>query len=192
MGKEIELKYAATPRQLQRLQAHFDGFTPVTMQTTYYDTPDGQLSRRHITLRCRLENGVGICTVKTPISGHGRGEWETPGTDITSAVPELCKLGCSVPLRELTAPGLIPVCGARFTRLLRTLTVGETRVELALDQGVLLGGGREVPLCEVELELKSGSEGDLQSFGCALSRLFSLTPEPKSKFRRALDLTMTP
>ena len=61
-------------------------------------------------------------------------------------------------------------------------------MELALDSGVLLGGGREVPLCEIEVEAKSGSEGAVAAFAQALAREFSLKSEPKSKFRRAMAL----
>ena len=62
------------------------------------------------------------------------------------------------------------------------------QLELALDKGCLLGGGKEVPLCEVEVELKSGSEDAAVGFGVILARQFGLIPQKKSKFRRALAL----
>ena len=61
-------------------------------------------------------------------------------------------------------------------------------VELAIDAGVLTGGGREIPLCEVEVELKSGSQDACDRYAEALATRFGLTPEPQSKFRRALAL----
>ena len=189
MAQELELKYAATEAQLQQLQTHYGGFTPITMETTYYDTPGGLLSQSRITLRCRLENGMGVCTVKAPGQGSARGEWETPGTDIAGAIPELCKLGA--PQMLLPLPTLIPVCGARFTRLARMLPLSDGEAELALDRGVLLGGGRELPFCEVELELKSGSEAGLTALAEAIAAAFSLTPEPRSKFQRAHELSLT-
>ena len=60
--------------------------------------------------------------------------------------------------------------------------------ELALDQGILLGGSKELPLCEVEVELKSGSEAAATALAQALAAAYSLSEEPKSKFRRAMDL----
>ena len=60
--------------------------------------------------------------------------------------------------------------------------------ELALDRGVLTGGGRELPLCEAEAELKEGSREALVAFGLLLERSFGLVPERLSKFRRALEL----
>jgi inorganic triphosphatase YgiF len=158
------------------------------METTYYDAADGSLSARHITLRRRLENGSAVCTVKTPLDGLGRGEWETECDRIEDAIPILCKLGCGEDLISLTACGIIPVCGARFTRLAGTLNTEGCTVELALDRGVLLGGGREVPLCEVEVELKAGSEEDALLFAQRLAVKYGLTQENRSKFRRALEL----
>ena len=61
-------------------------------------------------------------------------------------------------------------------------------VEIALDRGVLLGGGREVPLCEVEVELKAGQPEAAVAFAENLAEEFGLRPERKSKFRRALAL----
>jgi inorganic triphosphatase YgiF len=61
-------------------------------------------------------------------------------------------------------------------------------VELALDRGYLTGGGRECPLCEVEVELKAGAKELCDRFGLALRAAYGLQPEEKSKFQRALAL----
>ena len=89
---------------------------------------------------------------------------------------------------ELTAEGIVDICGARFTRLAASLTAEGCTLELALDRGVLLGGGREMPLCEVEVELKEGSEEGALAFARHLAETYGLRSEKKSKFRRALDL----
>lgn len=188
MGREFELKFRATPEQQEAIAALYCDFSTITMETTYYDTPDGALSARHITLRRRLENGNAVCTVKTQLEGLGRGEWETQQERIEDAIPVLCKLGCTEDLVSLTAPGLVQVCGARFTRRCKTIELDGCTVELALDRGVLLGGGREVPLCEVEVELKSGEEADAMLFARLLAAKFELIQEKRSKFRRALSL----
>ena len=60
--------------------------------------------------------------------------------------------------------------------------------ELALDSGVLLGGGKEIALQEVELELKAGSEEALLALAKTVAAAYELTPEQASKFRRALTL----
>ena len=188
MGREFELKFAATPQNHTDLQARYGTFTPITMETVYYDTPDRALSARHITLRRRLENGKSVCTLKTPAAEGGRGEWELECDSIEAAIPTLCKLSRMAELLSLTQNGVQSVCGARFTRLAKALTLPDCTVELALDSGVLLGGGREVPLCEIEVEAKSGSEGAVTAFAQSLAQEFSLKSEPKSKFRRAMAL----
>ena len=188
MGREFELKFAASEAAFAALKAQWQDFNRICMETTYYDTPDSALSSRHITLRRRMENETSVCTVKTPISEHGRGEWELEWDDIETAIPELCKLSASKALLALTIDGVIPVCGARFTRLAKLLELPQCTVEIALDEGVLLGGGRELPLREVEVELKDGSEEAAVAFAAELAKQYGLTPENKSKFRRAQGL----
>lgn len=188
MGQERELKFRADPEKLAALAAEYENFTEISMETTYYDTPDRALSSRHITLRRRLENGKAICTVKTPEEKGVRGEWETEADCVEQAIPVLCKRGCPQPLVEWTAAGVVPVCGARFTRRAALIREESFVAELALDQGVLLGGGKELPLCEAELELKEGSWAALIAYGARLQLRFGLVEEQKSKFRRALAL----
>ena len=62
-------------------------------------------------------------------------------------------------------------------------------MELALDGGVLLGGGQELPFAEVEVELKSGEDSVAQTFAEALAKEFDLKEQPKSKLARAMALT---
>ena len=158
------------------------------METTYYDAPDGSFSRLHWTLRRRMENGVSVCTLKSNLSDGSQGEWEAEWGDILSAVPRLIAMGAPKELEEYTRDGVSPTCGARFTRKALTLAAGEGTVELALDQGQLLGGGQALPFAEVEVELKQGRDEDAVAFAQALAARFGLTQEPKSKLRRALEL----
>ncbi len=189
MAIEFELKYRATPEVLAQLRRDVAGDeTAYQMATTYYDTPSGALSGRHYTLRRRLENEKSICTLKAPIDGPGRGEWEVSCGDIQKAIPLLIALGAPGDLETLTAEGIAPVCGARFTRYTKSLALAQGRAELALDQGILHGGSRELALCEVELELKEGTVQELELFARYFAQRYQLTPEPESKFRRALAL----
>jgi hypothetical protein len=41
------------------------------------------------------------------------------------------------------------------------ITAGESAIELSIDNGEIDAGGKTKPICEVELELKSGQPGDL-------------------------------
>ena len=188
MGQEYELKFQATAAIQGQIRASLgDVWHACSMATTYYDSPDGQLSARKWTLRCRLENGISICTLKTPM-GAARGEWETQCQDIMAAIPMLCKLGAPQALLTLTAKGVAPVCGAAFTRLAAQVTYGASRLEIALDEGKLTAGDRSTPLCEVEVELKEGLSQDADAYAQALADTFGLTPLATSKFKRALAL----
>ena len=188
MATEYELKFQANPALLAAIAAAYPGEESViAMETAYYDTPDGALSARRYTLRRRLENGRSICTLKTP-AGVARGEWETESDTIADAIPRLIAIGAPAELETLAGAGLVHICGARFTRIAKTITRPDCTLELALDRGVLMGGGREAPLCEVEAELKSGEVAGCDAFGAELECRFGLVVEEKSKFRRALGL----
>ena len=186
MGRELEYKYKGTEAAFAALEQRFGPFTPITMETTYYDTPDAALARRRWTLRRRMENDVSVCTLKVPLPDGSRGEWEAEAPSIEAGVEALCALGAPEQLRQVT--GLRPTCGARFTRLAALVVLPDAKVELALDRGVLLGGGREHPLLEVEVEYKEGREAAVCAFGSALAREFGLEEEPLSKFARARRL----
>ena len=188
MGREFELKYRATPGQIDTLRARYGDFSSISMETTYYDTPSQTLRNLHWTLRRRMENGRSVCTLKTPLPDGSRGEWETEAESIEAGIPELCNLGAPRQLLLLTAEGVEPFCGARFTRLAKQISCSTVTVELALDQGVLLGGGKELPFAEVEVEYKQGREEDAVTFARTLAGEFDLVPEPKSKVARAMAL----
>ena len=188
MGRESELKYAAGTDAFAALKERYPKLVPITMETTYYDTPGGSLNRLRWTLRRRMENGVSVCTVKTPAGGLARGEWEVECGNIEEGIGLLVRAGAPRELLDHTAGGVTEVCAARFTRLAGLMEAENCTVELALDTGCLLGGGRELPFTEVEVELKAGPESAAAAFAQALAAEFGLTPEPKSKYRRALEL----
>lgn len=184
MGFEFELKFRATPEILQKIKKAYPGGEEIRMQTTYYDTADGSLSAKRFTLRKRMENEESVCTLKTPGDGQMRGEFETRCKEIAEAIPELCKLsGENIPTEEL-----VEVCGAKFTRYAKQLTLPDCMLELAVDEGILLGGGNEQPLYEIEVELKSGSQESVTAFARQLAKTYDLQEEERSKFARALEM----
>lgn len=188
MEIEFELKYRVTAEAMEALAEDMGQGETLDMETTYYDTPDFAMARLRYTLRRRWENGRSVCTLKTPADGSARNEWEVECPTVQEAIPMLCKLGCPEDLPILVSGGLEPICGARFRRRFWNVSFQGSRLELALDQGVLLGGSREAPLRELEIELKSGSRLAAVSFASLLTGRYRLEPELKSKFRRALEL----
>ena len=189
MGREFELKFAATKLDHEALLDRFGNLSPIAMETTYYDTPSGDIRRLRWTLRHRTENGISVCALKTPGEGFGHGEWEVYCSNITDAVTALLEKGAPQQLADFAAAGLSPVCGARFTRMAGLINAPGCTVELALDEGFLLGGGKEAPLCEVEVELKEGSEDAAAAFAMVLAQEYGLRPETRSKIARAMALT---
>ena len=185
MGSEYELKFQADPRILEDVLRSFPGeIREYAMETTYYDTPDGAFSRLYYTLRRRMENGKSVCTLKTPGEGGAREEWEVLCPDIREALPQIQALGApAIPTGEIS-----PICGAKFLRRTKMLTYNHSTAELACDLGILTGGGKEQGLCEIEIELKSGSRQDINALGRELAERFSLRMEPDSKFARAQRL----
>lgn len=188
MGRELELKFAASSETLDAMEEKYAPLTPITMHTRYFDTPHQAFRGRRWTLRLRLENGRPICTLKTRLPDGSRGEYETESGDIVSAIPALLEQGAPAELEELAREGLEEVCGARFTRLARIIDVPGGQVELALDRGEFTGGGRTLPFTEAEAELKAGPDEVLARFGRALAEEFSLREEPRSKIQRAMAL----
>ncbi len=188
MGREFELKYRANPHCFPGIQEKYGTFTPICMETTYFDTFDLKLAFRRWTLRRRIEDEKSVCTVKIPLDDGSRGEWEVESHSIMAGILLLCRSGAPMELMAMTAGGVVPVCGAKFTRLAATVELEDATLELALDQGVLTGAGKEVPFAEVEVELKQGDEAAAVTFAQALAAEFSLTPEPKSKQQRAMEL----
>ena len=188
MATEYEYKFKVDRSDLLALNAAFPQETKeIQMETVYYDTPSGQFSARRYTLRRRLENGVSVCTLKIP-AGNARAEFETENVFIQNAIPDLITQGAPEEVRSLAQEGLVPICGAKFTRLAKVLELEGAVVELALDYGCLFAGEKKENLCEVELELKSG---DVATFDCYVQNFakeYGLQEEPKSKFARALKL----
>lgn len=185
MGRELELKYRASQEQMAAIRRHYTGFREIAMETTYFDTPERIMSARRETLRRRFENGTAIYALKTYLPDGSHGEWETAAPSLEEAMERL---------RAMGAPGLpdtkllVPICGAAFTRSCLLLEVEGGKVELALDEGVLTGSGKTLPLREAELELKEGDDAALLTFGPKFAATYGLTAEPLSKFARAKSL----
>ena len=177
MGREFELKFRADAAAIAAIKEKYGTFTPISMETTYYDTFDLKLSMHHWTLRRRMENEKSVCTFKRPHKDGGRGEWEVEAPNIMEGIMKLCQSGADWELMRSTAGGLQEVCGARFTRLAKTMEIPGATVELALDQGILIGRGKELPFAEVEVELKEGTDEAAIAFATELAAEFGLAAE---------------
>ena len=188
MGKEFELKYAASPETLEKIGMALGGGQIWHMATTYFDTADRAFSARKWTFRLRRENEKSVVTLKTPAGGGARCEWEWESDSPAEAAAHLMELGAPAELETLLAAGVTPLCGAEFIRRAIRVQLEDGEVEVALDQGRLFRENREMPLCEVEVELKTGSELAAVAYAQKLAAEHGLIREPRSKFARASGL----
>jgi inorganic triphosphatase YgiF len=167
--REIELKFACGPEDLAAvLAAAPKGDLAGDDETrelisVYFDTPDLVLQRAGASLRVREHKGRRIQTLKRG-QGLVREEHEAP---IEGLAPD----PALEPLPSLLPQGanLRPAFNVRVSRRQRTFRYRDAEIELALDQGEVSGGDQKRPICEVELELKSGSPATLFSLARELS-----------------------
>ena len=192
MPAETELKYAPPADfsadrlfSLPEIAPHLGEIKEFAMKTDYLDTPFSDAKARGITLRRRFENGKSILYAKTSRLRSNelsiRGEWSVESGDIANAAKILCAVGA--PTNELVGLQL-EVCGkVVFTRHEALLTLPAFSASLSYDEGTF---GESVPFSEIELELVSGDTDELLRFGRDLSQKYNFSPEPSSKYARAI------
>ena len=204
---ETELKLTASAAHLhlissQHLLQDFATMEPRTRQLTshYFDTPDSALHKRGLSLRVREDAQHNTQTLKDAGSGAAtggalqRGEWETP---VPSAAPDVRGL-----LKASRLPGKVSKTLRRASRagqLAEQFTVQARRttwmlevdgagIEMALDEGAVLANGAQVPLAEIELELKSGKKSALYKAAHQLARHIPVQLSFVSKAERGFAL----
>lgn len=170
---------------------------PEGQRNTYFDTADMRLAARRAGLRVRELEGRRIATVKTAGQVrdglHERGEWEVElGPEAGGARPEQWPESEARTLAiELTGgAALLPIVRVRTLRRNLYVFRGEAlAAELSLDDGAIEAGGRELPFCELEIELRPGGyRADLAALAELLGRHTALAPEDRSKLARGLEL----
>jgi inorganic triphosphatase YgiF len=163
--REIELKFSCGPEDLAAVLAAAPAGDDETREliSVYFDTPDLALQKAGASLRVREHKGRRIQTLKRG-QGLVREEHEAP---IEGLAPD----PALAPLPSLLPRGatLKPAFNVRVSRRQRTFRYLDAEIELALDQGEVTGGDRQTPICEVELELKSGPPGALFALARELS-----------------------
>ena len=167
--REIELKLELDERALARLKTArpptgFSVERAVTraLRSIYFDTPDLALKADKWSLRVRKVGRSWIQTVKsgTRVSGglSTPREYEirvdAPVPDLTRIVNPAIREGLWKRLGGAPLDSVFETDMRRTTRIFTTET--GTRIELALDSGVIRAGARDLPLFEAEFELVSG------------------------------------
>ena len=128
-----------------------------TLINRYFDTPDAALNQARAALRVRQAGDRYIQTLKTRgefVNGaHNRQEWEweLSGPELDLSLLEQTPLHNQVDLANLQL-----AFETNFQRQEVMLKDGDNEIEVAVDTGQILGGGKARPLHEVEFELKAG------------------------------------
>ena len=172
----------------------------------YYDTPERRLQRKHIGLRVRRIKNRWVQNIKgngANGSGDGarglgvrsRGEWEWP---VAGPAPELAHVRQLVDdkqvRRSLGGAGalqkrLVAVFETRVKRTVWDLRLPEgVHIECALDRGTLECGEKEMPISELELELKAGDARQLFDLALGLQQDIPLQLGSRSKAERGYAL----
>ncbi|WP_321927917.1 CYTH domain-containing protein [Paraburkholderia guartelaensis] len=205
MGIEREIKLALPRDQVDAALRLFETRagkpgSAIRLENIYFDTPALALARAKSALRLRRAPEGWLQTFKTvgvAQNGlHARHEWEMPvageALEVDRLLHECDEAGVSTALSDAAA-NLIPLFRTDFTRTLWTLEVDGAQVEAAVDQGEVTaavnGETRHTPICEIELELKSGDEAALHTLAAELAQaLPGLAPDDVSKAQRGYKL----
>lgn len=193
--REIELKLDCTGPDLAALGAHplLQGAPsePKLLAATYFDTADGTFRAADLTLRVRRTGDGFVQTVKAGSGAAGlfdRAEWESP---VAGADPDPAAYA-DTPLADLLAKAEAPALVAQFRtvvmRSVRPVTYGASRIAATLDEGRVESERGDTPLCELELELESGTATDLFALAQALAETVPLRIGVLSKSARGFAL----
>jgi inorganic triphosphatase YgiF len=194
---EIELKLALHPRHRTQFRRHplFNKITPAQhpLLSIYFDTAKSDLMRRGIALRLRYVNNRWIQTLKAETQSVGaltnRPEWEVTVTDgkhpdFSALPPAALDLLNGIKLKRI-----VPVFTTEFQRTTWQIAGEQTQAEVALDSGNIYVNDVSSGICEVEIELKSGTPEFLFDVAIQLLERVPLQVEPRSKAERGYILS---
>lgn len=203
MDTEIELKFLVSDLAAEQLaniiRSYADtvmSFSTKQLQNEYFDTDDRQLRQHDIGLRIRC--AAGTCEQTCKLAGkvvgglHQRPEYNQP----------LPSDECTRPILSLFPPDIWPeglepeqlqnnllsLFKTDFTRHAWVVTYRDSEVEIVFDEGEILSGGRTEAICEVEVELISGTIDALFEFAEVLLTQASARLGSQSKAARGYRL----
>jgi inorganic triphosphatase YgiF len=195
---EVEIKLQVPVASLAGVRATVRrGRCAITrLRAVYVDTPDERLAAARWVLRLRKEGRRWVQAVKGPGDGVlARFEHEVvlgPSREVPAidVMRHADAPGFDAFLRALGdgADALAPVFETHVRRTHRMLRVRGATVEIALDEGAILAGGRREPVCELELELKTGSVQALTALAAQWAERHGLWLDVQTKAERGQRL----
>jgi len=195
--QEVELKLELPPGEVEAFRhapvLGDPARRPIDQVTTYFDTDKGELRKAGYSLRLRRKGRSYLQTVKQRGADSGgfsiRAEWETkveaPQLDFEAL--KTTPVGKLLSKRDMRKR-LVPVSETQVHRTTWLIPLGGSEIELILDEGRVVSGGRETPISEIELELKRGRRADLLALAQMLAEGLTLRMGVMSKSERGFRL----
>ncbi|NOL50480.1 CYTH and CHAD domain-containing protein [Pelistega europaea] len=181
---EQELKLHVPQHSRHKIQKYLGKADKISLRAMYFDTSDRQLAKAKVAIRLRQEGDEWVQTLKMAGANslsriemnHRR---QGPVLDLslyagTAAETILAKLTKPLELRYETDV-------LRLYKIQRTRT---GRVEIAYDTGFIRAGRLELPLNEVEFELKSGDVQAIFDIGLRWIKQYDLILDTRTKSHR--------
>lgn len=170
------------------------------LRNIYFDTLKHNLWQQGVALRMRRVGSASKQqwrqTLKTGNRGDSalsqRGEWEVPvpGHKLTLDALQ------STPWSQIDPDGeifqaLTPIFETNFERTSWSVQVADgSLIDVALDMGHILVGQKSEPICELELELRSGQPAALFDLAQHISRHLAVLPLSTGKAARGYAMRM--
>jgi triphosphatase len=181
---ETEVKFTTDPSGLKiaidsQLLSSGSALQTHNLRTIYFDTPEGSLRKKGIVLRIRKKGRAALVlgvksTGTTPTSLFRRNEIEVRSRDHE---PNLALFDRDTATMLMSIIGDRPLEAQFETQVKRRTTIlnyGQSEVEASFDEGCIVNRQSRVPLTEVELELKSGNEVDLNAMAMQFAEALPL------------------
>lgn len=202
MQTEIEIKFLITNAPQDDLAKNLNIFlnsltiishSQVLLGNTYFDTADLALRRLDMGLRIRRSDDFAEQTIKCRGLGvgglHARPEYNVP---VTGDSPSLADFPATIwPTGEDLAAlqaALLPQFRTDFLRRHWLIAYEGAEIELAWDQGEIVGKGGREAIDELELELKTGAAAALLALAERLGAIPGLRLGVQSKAQRGYRL----
>ena len=201
--RETELKFSVPEQSLEsvRRALRAEKVDKKRLQATYFDTGDWRLAEQHASLRLRREGRRWVQTAKAktpdvmrrleqnvPVAADGRKPYPDPMRHDGTSVGAVLRRALGKRRMRGGGMGLSPRFVTDVVRMKRTVRLPAAQVEIALDTGTIQAGDHALPVCELELELKSGAAAELTQLASQWVERHGLWLNVESKASRGLAL----
>lgn len=203
---EIELKYSLENEQIAEQIRNDEDLAKYEIKDSeqnldlfavYFDTEDMSLSKNFIAYRVRREGARNIATLKWNGMQDGAlhkreelninlGSGDFPKTPDISVFKQ-SEIGQRM-IEIIGDKKIISLMEINMHRQSWRLEDNNAIVEVCIDSGKVITPKGETDICEIEIEMLTGTPEIITGLGDKLSEKYGLKPEKRSKFERGLAL----